>query len=380
MTGQPSIAGLTVSTTILIVAVLWRSGVVGGTVVRVKGIKRYRSPKNGLWYCYHRATKKRLASEFGTPGFFAELAKLDEEAGRSAAKQAAPGTLGGLILDYRTRLAFQDLATSTKRDYERIFTFLAPLHKRQLADFTPKQIADLRDEWAKETGRRNVNYIMAVLSVLLGYALERDLVERNPVKGVKRLKPKGDAPRRNRPWTLAERKVVLGSAPPHIRLPIALGMFVGLREGDVLHLPKNVVKDGVITWKTSKRGVLVSLPIIPELAIELERAPAHNAITLCANSRGLPWTRDGFCSSLRTFMKGLETQGRIQPGLTFHGLRHTVATVLREAGIDQEAIAVWLGQESVEMARHYSRGADTLERNRATVQKFKPLGPRKDTE
>ena len=152
----------------------------------------------------------------------------------------------------------------------------------------------------------------------------------------------------------------------------------GFREGDVLRLPKNAIKDGVITWKTSKRGVLVSIPIIGELAAVLAATPAHDAITICVNSRGLPWTRDGFCSSLRTFMKGLEAKGGIPAGLTFHGLRHTVATVLREAGVDREAIATWLGQESVEMAQHYSRGADTLIRNRAIVEKFKPLGKRED--
>jgi integrase len=351
---------------------------VGGTIVRVKGIKRYRSPKNGLWYVYHRATKKRLVSEFGTPAFFAELAKLEEEADLKAGKRALPGTLGGLILDYKTRLAFQDLATSTKRDYERIFTFLAPLHETTLVDFTPKQIADLRDEWARETGRRSVNYVLAVLSVLMSHAFENNLIARNPVKGIKRLKRKAEERRLNRAWTLAERRTVLNAAPSHLRLPIALGMFAGFREGDVLRLPKSAIKDGVITWKTSKRGVLVSIPIIGELAAALAMTPAHDAITVCVNSRGLPWTRDGFCSSLRTFMKGLEAKGDIPAGLTFHGLRHTVATVLREAGVDREAIATWLGQESVEMAQHYSRGADTLMRNRATVEKFKPLGQPED--
>jgi integrase len=351
---------------------------VGGTVVRVKGIKRYRSPKNGLWYAYHRATKKRLVSEFGSPAFFAELAKLDEEVSRLAVKQHRAGTLGGLILDYKARLSFRDLAAKTRKDYERIFAFLSPLHKIPLTDFTPKQIADLRDEWANETGRRAVNYILAVLSVLMSHALERDLLERNPVKGVKRLKPKADAPKLNRAWSLAERQVVLEAVPSQLKLPIALGMFAGFREGDVLRLPKSVVRDGVITWKTSKRGVLVSLPIISELAAVLAQAPLHDAITLCANSRGLPWTSDGFRASLRTFLKGLEKEKRVEPGLTFHGLRHTVATVLREAGVDREAIATWLGQESVEMAQHYSRGADTLMRNRAIVEKFKPLGePRK---
>jgi integrase len=248
------------------------------------------------------------------------------------------------------------------------------LHKTPLEHFTPSQIADLRDEWARGTGRRSVNYILAVLSVLMSHAVERDLIERNPIKGVKRVKRRADEPQVNRAWSLPERCAVLEAAPPHLKLPIALGMFAGFREGDVLRLPKSAIKDGVITWKTSKRGVLVSIPVIGELVTVLAQSPNHDAITVCANSRGLPWTRDGFCSSLRTFMKGLAAKELIQPGLTFHGLRHTVATVLREAGVDRESIATWLGQESVEMAQHYSRGADTLMRNRAIVEKFKPLG------
>jgi integrase len=133
-------------------------------------------------------------------------------------------------------------------------------------------------------------------------------------------------------------------------------MFAGFREGDVLRLPKSAIKDGVITWKTSKRGVLVSTPSHWRTGDRAGAVSNHDAITVCANSRGLPWTRDGFCSNLRTFIKGLEARELIQPGLTFHGLRHTVATVLREAGVDRESIATWLGQESVEMAHTTAAG------------------------
>ena len=66
------------------------------TIVRVKGVKRYRA--RGRWYAYHRKTGTRLKGEFGTGEFFAELATLErklEEAKR------LPGTLGLLFAAYR---------------------------------------------------------------------------------------------------------------------------------------------------------------------------------------------------------------------------------------------------------------------------------------
>jgi hypothetical protein len=41
----------------------------------------------------------------------------------------------------------------------------------------------------------------------------------------------------------------------------------------------------------------------------------------------------------------LEKEGRIGPGLTLYGLRHTVAVILREAGHDERTIADALGQK-----------------------------------
>ena len=44
-----------------------------GTVVRVKGIKRYRHPETGRWYCYHRKSGTPISAEFGSAEFFADL-------------------------------------------------------------------------------------------------------------------------------------------------------------------------------------------------------------------------------------------------------------------------------------------------------------------
>ena len=102
----------------------------------------------------------------------------------------------------------------------------------------------------------------------------------------------------------------------------------------------------------------------------LEAAPTHEGITLCANSDGRPWTESGFRASWRPIRIRLEEAGSIGPGLTLYGLRHTVAVILRELGYDERAIADALGQKTIEMARHYSEGADLKPKMRGVVASF----------
>ena len=58
------------------------------------------------------------------------------------------------------------------------------------------------------------------------------------------------------------------------------------------------------------------------------------------------------------------------PSLTLYGLRHTVAVILRESGADERTIADALGQKTIEMARHYARGADLRRKMRGVVASF----------
>ncbi|MFL5148331.1 MAG: tyrosine-type recombinase/integrase [Microvirga sp.] len=102
----------------------------------------------------------------------------------------------------------------------------------------------------------------------------------------------------------------------------------------------------------------------------LDAAPRHAATTVCANSHGLPWTDSGFRASWRAIRLSLEREGRVGPGLTLYGLRHTVAVILREIGFDERTIADALGQKTVEMARHYAKGADLAAKMRGVVKSF----------
>ena len=151
-------------------------------------------------------------------------------------------------------------------------------------------------------------------------------------------------------------------------------MFTGLRKGDVLALTKSGIRNGHILRRTGKTGHEVSIPIHPDLARLLSEAPPHNAVTVAATTHGTPWTISGFNSTFIKAIGKLERKGKVGTGLTFHGLRHTVGTLLVEAGFNLDTVRRWLGQKTLAMAIHYSETADTSKQMRGVLKKFDPLG------
>jgi len=356
-----------------------------GTVVRVKGIKRYRHPTSGILYCYHRATGIRIDEPFGSPEFFERLAQLEREAKDRDTAANRPGTLKALILDYKRSDAFLQLAPRTKSDYEKVFTFLEPLWNAPVKTVTAPQLARLRDKWRQTRGREFVNKTRAVLSILLGRAVEFGLLTSNPVRDVKQVRRPRDARVVNRAWTIEERTAALAHLPPQLRLPVAIGLYSGMRVADILRLPPTIIQSGRIQVKTAKRDIWVYLPIPDALRSALNGAPkaegGATALRICLNVRGQPWTESGFSCSFRKAIADLRARGLVGDGLTFHGLRHTVASELAECdGVSAEDIAAVLGQKTSQMADHYSREADRSRRTAATIAKYEPLRDKRGRE
>ena len=159
---------------------------------------------------------------------------------------------------------------------------------------------------------------------------------------------------------------MINNIPQHLRLPVALAMFTGLRKGDVLALTKPAIRAAKSGEGPNKTGQEVSIPVHPDLARPAWRT--HQGTTrlrLPATTKGTPWTESGFNSSFIKAMAALKRDGKIGDGLTFHGLRHTVGTLLVEAGYDLDTVRRWLGQKTLAMAIHYSETADTSDRMNA---------------
>lgn len=337
------------------------------TVVRVKGFQIFKD-RHGRWRCYHRKTGTPIdltQAPIGSPEFFAECARVSA---LETATTPKPGTLGMLIAAYRNHDAFRELALRTRSDYQGVFDYLQPIANTPLVKFDRPLVVLIRDKAKTSRGRKFANDIKARLSTLFAWGAERGYLASNPASGIKDIRrPKG-MPDANRPWADEERHAVLEAAPPHIKSAIGVMMFTGLGPRDALALPRSYFRNGEIATRRSKTGEPVFWLCPAPLAEILAAAPPHAAVTLCANSNGRPWTLSGFRASWRPVRKRLEADGKVGPGLTLYGLRHTVAVIMRESGSDERTIADALGQKTIEMARHYAKGADLRPKMRGVVK------------
>lgn len=315
----------------------------------------------------------RLYSAPNTPAFAKEYEDAMKALGHGATiEPPAPGTLGHLIGQYKASDRWTDLSDATRVSYDRAAACLKPYQATELKHFTRARILKIRDtDIRPEHGRWMANYVVTYMGVLLAFALDHGIVEANPLaERVRKIRAPKDAPIANRPWTPQERATVLGAAPAHLRLVLALAMTTGLRKADLLTVTLAAIKDGEIEVRTSKRGRMVRAPVHPLLIEALNSRPQSDAVQIAVTRDGNPWTADGFDTVWQRFKTKLEKDGAIAPGLTIHGLRHTLGHMLHEAGATDRDIADILGHAGTAMARHYSANAAMPEAAKERVRKL----------
>ncbi|TNF63883.1 MAG: site-specific recombinase [Rhodobacteraceae bacterium] len=260
------------------------------------------------------------------------------------------------------------MANATRRDYRKCADFLRPISDAPVSAIDRPLVAGIHDKAASKIGWRRANMVRTFLSQVCRYAIPKGLIDQDFAAGVIPKPNPKDRPYANRPWTVEERAAVLDRAPPHIRIAIALIMNTGLDPSDALRLTRRQIDNNTNWAVRGKTGHEVAIPIGHSLQQALDDAPSHDAVTILANSSGQPWTYNGISTVWHRFKKKLEAEGVLQTGLTLKGLHHTVATTLREAGLEERQIADLLGQKTPSMARHYSRSANLADHNRITME------------
>ncbi len=320
----------------------------------------------GRTYYYHRPTKTRLRGEPGSPEFMADLAKVAE---KPAAGQ--PGTFRELVDIYRQTPEFKGLAPRTRADYRKVLDYLdTRIGDWPVEDVTAPELVDVRDGVAAKRNWRFANYCLAVISRVFSIAVLRGRAKANPAIGVPKLTRPREAPPANRSWTDGELAAVLAAAPAGVALAVALGAYTGLRQGDVLRLPWSAYDGHEIALRQGKTGESITLPVHRRLRAALKAAKRTGPV-MVTGKRGRPYTSDGFRTMLDRLIRDLEAKRAVGEGLTFHGLRHSLATRLADAGADDRTITAWLGWTSPAMAQRYTKRADQKKRARAGLRLIK---------
>lgn len=305
----------------------------------------------GRQYAYYRrgVLRARIPGEIGALEWLAAYQSMHEQAEAKAATVTAPtpvisGSFRALWLAYRQSAEWSALRQITQEGYTRLIEPLLPRWGQM-------PVAQLPPEWVQrrmdEMTPARANHFLAVLKLLLNWSIPRGWLKINPAAHISRTKHK---PQSHRIWADAEIAAMTGQDAGLVALPVLLALYTGQRLGDVLRLPWSAYDGQTITIAAQgKTGARVVVPVLPELRTALN-SEERRAVTICARQDGHAWKIDHF----KHVFAGTRAKLGLTDDLHFHGLRHSAAVQLAEAGCTPHEIAAVTGHRSLSMVSRYT--------------------------
>jgi integrase len=295
----------------------------------IKGIKTTRKKlANGTvkTYYYERYSNTPLPGKPGSREFM-------DAYHRAVKSSPIKGTFARLISAYQESPEFAALAPKTRTDYSYyIKLILEKFGDLPIEALNAPQIRVQFKAWRNTMSvtPRKADLAWSVLRLILAWAVDQVLIKHNAALGGKRLHR---TTRADIIWTQEDLQKAFDHFPRHVLDALVLALHTGQRQGDLLRMTWANHQNGVIYVTQGKTGAKVAIPTTRLLTRRLDLMP-RTATTILTNSRGLPWSIDGFRSSWDTAKKkaGIE-------GLTFHDLRGTAITRLHLAGCSNAEIA-----------------------------------------
>ena len=286
--------------------------------------------------------------------------------GESHEKASTQEFIQNWISDIKTKVA-----VSTFESYSGIVkAFLSFLGKRttdSIARITVKDIRAYRDSSLKVLSTGTVNCRLRMLNLIFDSAIAEDLMDKNPARSVGQVARVDKQTRR--PFTDQELRTALSAAPPEWQTAIFIGYYTGLRLGDVANLKwENVdLRLGEYSVKTQKTG----RQVINALA-----APLLRHLGLIARSINSPYLLPGLAKRAtnklsiefngilakaglieKTNYRNYKAEGRRRKysGLSFHCLRHTTTSALKNTGTTSAIAGDIVGHDSEAISRNYTK-------------------------
>jgi integrase len=303
---------------------------------------------------------------------------LDATRAKAAIEGARPAppissrTLGDLIRLYQASDKFTGLEASTQRGYRQCLAKL----EQWAADAPVRAIDTVRIQNLKRGLSGTPSYANAtvrVLRLLLAFGRLQGWLVHNPAErpGLVNLEASGLI------WPRGAVDVFVAAADKagyhSVGTAVLLNEWLAQRQGDILRMPRSVIRNGALVLRQSKTGAGVTLPfaMVPRLATRLEEEMARQrareeagkpaATTIIVSEEtGAPYKADNF---RHVFARIRAAAAKVQPvfevdyllpgrdmadpgafqvrmeDLTFMHLRHTGVTRMAEAECDPGLIS-----------------------------------------
>lgn len=256
----------------------------------------------------------------------------------------------------------------------KFLAFLGEDAERPIEEIDKTLIERFKADIKKSLAAKTVNHHLKLLRMLFKDARREGLIDDDPAEFVKTIKKEETSIRR--PFSEDELKAVVAVAPPEWRSMVILGLYTGQRLADIACMTwANIdLKNGEIRIEARKTGKKMKIPIGGALKAHLlslgapgAKGPLHphaaDVVTRLGKAGPLSNEFSGLLVKAGLRDEGaLNKQGvgkgrsarRTVNELSFHSLRHTAVTLLKEAGIPAAVVMELIGHDSAQMSEHYT--------------------------
>lgn len=288
----------------------------------------------------------------------------------------APGSIADLVIAYRKSPRVLAWAPLTLNKNSRVLgDFMAENGRNMVADLRRGDVIRMRDEMASTPAEAN-NWLK-VITGLLDYAADIEMIQSNPAARIKRL------PLRNpdgfRTWREDEIAAFLaywtkGSLP---HLVVRLALHTGAARADLVKLGPANRQGGSIRYRRTKvrGGPWITVPEPPELTEVLDHLPPGQA-TFLETETGEMRSPYALAARMSGWLAkaGLWNVDENGHRLSLHGLRKALGRRLAEAGCSAHEIAAVLGHEDIRQSQVYTKAFDRALAGQSAAQKLAGSG------
>jgi integrase len=263
----------------------------------------------------------------------------------------------------------------------RFLKFLGSDADGDLGSVTKTRITDYRNQLADKLAVPTVNRDIKIIRSIFSQARRDGYLFQDPAEGVSILKQR-DRAKPRRPLSIQEIQSILSVADPEWQSLIKFGLYTGQRLADLASLTWDQIdlersEIRLVTRKTAKRLII---PIAGPLKIHIDSLEPPDQLGVPVHPRAFETLKQyGKVSLLSHHFVDLMAQvglrratshkaiGTGRDGkrkgmdISFHSLRHSAVTLLKDAGIPDAVIMELVGHDSAAMsARYTSIGKESL--------------------
>ena len=372
--------------------------------------------KSAYWYCAYRLpngkrafkstklTDRNQAQEFCQKLEYAsresKAGRLTEVRARALISEIVEHASGEPLRFYTTEDWLRDWlrdkkatkAPGTFLKYENtINNFLASLGERakcNINQIMPRDILRFRDAQIANGKHANTcNFEVKHLRMPFNVARRQGLITHNPAEPVEMLQVNSEPTRQ--PFTIEQVRAILKAAQGDWPGAIMVALYTGARLQDVAGMRWESVdlQNQWISFRAGKTQQRMKLPVhdaLHEFLLELPAPDTGKAFLFPSLAGKHSGGKSGLSAAFKRIMERAGVRGEVarerkgEKGrtvntLTFHSFRHTLTSLMANAGVLVEVRQKFTGHASAEMNQHYTH--HEIATLRGAIEKLPGLRP-----